>query len=343
MQFDWLTIDSLRDVESHYAPAFSVALDVCRACADSDYQNADKAHSLIFDEIISNQQIEWGSALADQFLIWREDIPPTLPAFLAMACDYFDIDDNHPLLNVALAACVLGETVHDNQFHNTNHFREVMVVTMRLCATWNMITDNADIRFYAADILLLIIAAGIHDFAHDGMSNVRDGVHVPSFLERRAIDNAAPFLIAAGISDVDLLSVQNLVIATDVSVDKDGNSPAKKIQKIVRHHLEGQPVTDDIDNFFMNNAKLSIMALILSEADITPSTGLSYDFSKIMTRYIAAEDNDLEPTAATLDGFMTTTCKKRYTSPATRHLMMENFTKISLEASIDSENNVSYI
>ena len=342
MIFDWDAMEKLASVDSHYSPAFSVALDMCRASVASDCEVADRAHTLIFSLVESNKQIEWGSALADQFMIWREDIPPTLPALLPMICEHFEIDDHHPLINVALAACILGETVHDNAFHNTHHFREVLLITIRLCALWNDIANDADDRFFAADILLLVTAAAIHDFTHDGKTNIRDGKHTPSYLEKRAVLEASPFLKAAGISDSDLALVEHLVIATDVSVDENGQSPAKSVQTYARKHMNGAITSDETVSPYQKNPKLCLMALILTEADIAPSTGLSYDFSKILTRLVAAENNGLTPTAKTLYGFIMAISKDRYTSPATRHLMMESLTKISMEASLDSENQVSY-
>jgi len=80
MDFNWDVMDALGNVNSHYAPAFLVSLAVCRASFHDDCKVTDKAHSLIFADIQSNQQIEWGSALGDQLLIWRENIPPTMPA-----------------------------------------------------------------------------------------------------------------------------------------------------------------------------------------------------------------------------------------------------------------------
>jgi len=236
----------------------------------------------------------------------------------------------------------LGETMHDNAFHNTHHFREVMIIVMRLCASWNTITTDDDMRLHAADILLLVTAAAIHDFSHDGTSNIRDGVHVPSFLEKQAVLNTTPFLKAAGLSESDLSLLEQLVIATDVSVDANGHSPARAVQTSARNNFDQLLQSTNNASPFFGDAKLCLMALILTEADITPSTGLSYEFAKIMTRLIAAEANGLEPTAKTLYGFIMAVCKDRYTSPPTRHLMMETLTKISLESSIDSEDNVRY-
>ena len=72
----------LGDVDSRYALGFSVALDVCHASFYTDYENANRVHDLIFEPVERGTQAAWGNALAVQFVIWREDVPPTMPGFL---------------------------------------------------------------------------------------------------------------------------------------------------------------------------------------------------------------------------------------------------------------------
>lgn len=344
MEFDWTSLEKLEEVNSAYAAGFSVARDVCMAAFDADMQIVNAARPLLVDAVESRRQDEWGTAMADTFVAWREDIPPTLPCFLALACDAFDIDADHPLVPAALAACVLGETPHLNSYHNTAHFREVMAMAIRLCATHRQVNADSRLDLSADDIVLLILAAAIHDFGHDGQGNFVDGHHYPSRLELRAVDYAMPFLIAAGMTVDQGERLTAMVLATDVSHSPTHESPSAVLRAIYHAHMRNLPMPDCdmLLSPLVEDYKTALMALLLGEADIAPSAGLSYDFSVQTTVMVAAESTVLQPSAATLHGFMDHICHGQYLSPAARHLMAENFTAISLRAAHDSENDALY-
>lgn len=345
MNMNWTALNPVLECNSPHNAAFTVAFDVCRASFHDDMALVNEAKAPIVGPIESRLQVEWGKTLSDYFMRWRHDIPPTIPAFLALACDHFGIEGDHRLLPAALTASVLAETQHLSAYHNTNHFREVFVMVMRLCSTHNRFNDIPHDRFYPTDVLLMLIAAAIHDFAHDGQGNFIDGKHMPSRLEKQAFIQAKPFLEKAGMTDDELNIVELMILSTDVSHGKSYQSPSTLLRQAYEAHYSGKKSMPDMPivmQRFSFDDKLCLMAATLCEADVAPSTGLDYEFSKFTTTLVAEESGVLTPAATTLHGFMTQICHGRYLTPAARHLMAENFTGISLQAEEDSERNVLY-
>ena len=216
-------------------------------------------------------------------------------------------------------------------------------MAIRLAATHNEIADEES-RLNSDDILMLLTAAAVHDFAHDGQGNVWGGVHQPSRLEQRAVDEVKPFLMAAGCSEDDFQILAAMIISTDVSHGEGEISPADMMREIYNVHHKGgdMPQCDEWLLPLSKDKKAALLALILGEADIAPSTGLSYEFSQMTTILVAEESDVLKPSAMTLYGFMQRICHGQYLSPAARHLMAENFTSISLYAEQDSESGALY-
>ncbi|PCI01100.1 MAG: hypothetical protein COB76_02055 [Alphaproteobacteria bacterium] len=344
MKFNWDHLEQFTEIESPHSAGFSVALDVSCACFDSDFEIVKIAKNSLVGSLESADQVEWGKGVSDMFMNWRTDVPPTMPSLLALACDHFNIADDHPFLNVALAACVLSEMPHLNPYHNNHHFHEVVAMAIRLCATHQSMNEGTDFELNASDILLLLTAAAIHDFDHDGQGNIMDGHHTPSRLEKRAVDQVTPFLMAAGLGQMHMDTVRALVLTTDVSKGLEGESPSNILRAVHMAHVKGLSMPEVAQDLqpLANDRKLALMACLLGEADIAPSTGLNYDFSQMATILVAQESSVLQPSATTLYGFMRHICQGQYMSDAARVLMAENFTSISLMAEQDSEENRLY-
>lgn len=340
MVIDWSVLDKLDDVDSDELSGFIVARDLCRASFDQDCAILNSCEPLFFRAIENGEQAEWVSHLATQFMLWRENYPPTLPAILAITCKNLEIDTSHELFPIALTACILGEVYNGNAFHNVDHFREVLTIVLRFCVTHNQITFDEDNKFDTADILLLIIAAVLHDFKHDGTNNGVGDDHIPSRLEQQAFDKSRPFLESMGIADDYLSIIKSLIIATDASGHEN---PATIVRQIANYQNNKTPVSVNLGyENFTNNPKLTTMALILCEADIVPSSSLSYEFSKLMTRNLSNEENTITPTATTLNGFMIHVCKDNLISKSARYLLGENFKYIRQVSEKDAKNKVEY-
>jgi hypothetical protein len=259
------------------------------------------------------------------------------------ALNYFKVDESHPYLSATLLSGVLADIPHDNVYHNNDHFREVICLLCLLIARHN---DLSPFKLSSRDIMMLLMAACIHDFAHDGQGNFIKGTHLPSRLETRSFEKAKPFLQLALPDDKNILDILKLfLICTDVSRGESGRSPAGHCRDIYLAHEYDNIKAVNVPEIFeplLRNQMLSLMALMLCEADIGMSTGLTYDYSKRMTCLVSRESEVLMPSANTLFGFMDVICHGGFTSPAAKSLMGENFQSIWKQAEQDTDNNILY-
>ena len=345
MDIDWNGLKPILCAHAEDNSSNLAALEKCRKAHESSLAMIEQADAVLFSFVPQGEQDKWGEAISEQFLEWRKGPAPVMTAFFEKVCLYFDIDEQNPLFEGALLAAVMAEIPNGQTYHNNHHFREVVMILMRMCVTYNGMTLQQDVRLTADQILLLFIAACLHDFGHDGKDNMVDGEYVPARMEEKSIDLAMPVLVDADCPAAYLDMLSLLIICTDATNHGMGPSPAAIARDILTMHVQKDIVIEDLDPFFqplVDDYKAALMAVMLCEADIAPSSGLSYMFSKKMTVAIARESSALEPTAATLHGFMETICQGRYLTAAARYLMAENFTSISLQASEDSKNNVMY-
>ena len=104
MDMNWTALDPVLECNSPHNAAFTVAFDMCRASFHNDLDLVYEAKTAIVGPIESRLQVEWGKTLSDYFMRWRNDVPPTIPAFLSLACDHFGVDADHRLLPAALTA-----------------------------------------------------------------------------------------------------------------------------------------------------------------------------------------------------------------------------------------------
>ncbi len=333
MIFDW---DQLKALYSND----DVFLDALNICASGDVIE-------IPTDLFFNRQYDQnlGKNISTNFTLWRVCGQPHVKQILSLFCDHFLIPDDHKLIVPAMVACALAEIPNKNIYHNNDHFFEVIAMCLCLSSAHNDLTRSSKERLSVDDVLLLFIAACIHDFAHDGQGNIMDGIHIPSRLEKKSLLKSKPYLIGSGLSDDDFSKIETMVICTDVSRNAQGRSPAGIARDIYLAHQHDNVSIVNIDNFFtslMVDKKLSLMSILLGEADIAMSSGLDYPFSKEMTKLVAQESSVLQPSANTLKGFMEVICHGGYLSRAAQLTLGQNFQAILLDAESDSEKGVLY-
>jgi len=300
-------------------------------------ENQKKSFS-IPDDILSND-------IGALFTQWRSmDTPPTLIELLSSAIDLFNFDVDTDLMTTTMAACILGEIPNANPYHNNDHFREVFYMVIRLCHHNNNLTKTPNDQLSNDDILLLLLCAAIHDFAHPGHGNVIKDEHFPSYVENRTLNKLQPFWSACGAPPSLIKHIGILIICTDVSRDQSGHSPASIAREIYLGHQHANLSAKNTPDKYApltQKKQLSLMSMILCEADIAMSSGLNYTFSKAMTHLIAMENDFLQPSPKTLHGFMTTICHGGYLTPAAQSLMGDAFQSILLDTEQDGiENNL---
>lgn len=151
----------------------------------------------------------------------------------------------------------------DNPYHNAQHFCEVL-----MCAHFLSLLVDLDIHTR----LEVVLAALIHDFHHDGLPNDL----TPFRLERRSVNQAMPYLTEAGIPEMQRRRISALVLATEMV---NGLAIALACHA---YHIEGasQPTIHVAAPEMAKLVESSIaarQALILCEADVLPSVGLTIE------------------------------------------------------------------
>lgn len=187
-------------------------------------------------------------------------------------------DRQEPLIIAGrnLAAAIDADTnSHNNAYHNKQHFCEVM-----LGAYYLSLLKELDKKRTAE----VVLAAMIHDFHHDGKLNGP----IPFRLERLAVQDASPYLLEAGISQPQQQRLAALILATDIV---NGVGVA---QACYAHHTSGQPLAQIPQEApelieLAHDPVAAIQALILCEADVLPSIGLSAEHAMILQNRLSME------------------------------------------------------
>lgn len=162
-----------------------------------------------------------------------------------------------------------------NGYHNRQHFCEVMLSACFLSLPEGLAMDEQ---------LTVVFAAMAHDFHHDGKFNGP----TPFRLERLAFNEARPYLEAAGISSDQQGEIGALILATDVM---HGISVARASDAY--HHGQGlrpeiPPAAPELA-LLLDARKLTRMALLVCEADVLPSVGLTVDHALQVQACLARE------------------------------------------------------
>lgn len=176
-----------------------------------------------------------------------------------------------------------------NAYHNRQHTAEVLIVANLLAL---LAARNETVEPEARPTLLL--AALVHDWAHDGTTNAG----IPFRLETRSLMRARPYFMAAHIRPALINRIDLMVRTTDTggahefarrALDwhiarigaGDGPQPAPPE---VPHGLE--PLVPLI---LPDEGESAELAAMLRDADILPSAGLTADYAVLQNSRLADE------------------------------------------------------
>jgi len=206
-------------------------------------------------------------------------IPARVSACFGAAVACANLHEHSPLLvaGTRIAADIdagMGAGT-GNPYHNTQHFCEVLLGALCLAHFKPLAPNERE---------LLLFAALMHDFHHDG--HIVKGV--PFRLEKLALEAAAPYLSQAGVSGADRERLAAIVLATFVLT---GVPFARACH---RHHAHGEPrpeLTPDSGalGLLADDARLALLAVLLTEADVLASVGLTVALGDAGQAKIAAE------------------------------------------------------
>ncbi len=260
--------------------AITALLPALRQRFAADGDRVSSAAGVLFGDDIS----AYGLSCATLFNRWEaEGGLPGLPALVAQAAAHMALDLQSLPVRCAFLAAVLAELPNTLQYHGNEHYRKVLFHSIRLMVTHNRLFKGTPRELDKDDIATLLAASCIHDLGHQGGDNMRDAVYTPGYMEQQAIDAARPFFTAAGLSSDITGAIETLVFCTDITFFAGDNSPCVRMKKIYRHYFwEGY--NEDVSLLMMgklrryeDNPKMALMAMLLHEADVGTSAGLSYE------------------------------------------------------------------
>jgi len=292
---------------------------------------------------------KYGERAAAIFNEWDDKNSwPSLAALQAFAFEQFNLPLDGAPARAALLAAVLGEVPNDLLYHGNVHYRKVMFHTIRLLAT--QIDGNFPYQplLYSEDLMKLLVAAVIHDLGHEGGDNLRNGIYTPGYMEQKSYDHARDYFETLGLDPDFARDVEALVFCTDITFIAGDNSPCVRMKKIYRHFfLGGLGDSDEIENMligkmrrFEDNPRLSIMAMLLHEADIATSAGMTYEVSKSETVKIMQEfELDIAGPGVLLK-FMKEQLGGSMVTPAAQQIFGAQMEEIMRQASADLASGV---
>jgi len=197
-------------------------------------------------------------------LIWRSiELPETDALLLAGRAIARDVDRG------------IGAGVTAG-YHNSQHFLEVMLTALYLSRLAHLNSRRT---------ACVVTAALIHDFHHDGSR----GAMSPFRLELLALQEALPYLRAAKVDDDECLRMQALVLATDPSTG------VPFARACWAHHAASGPVPPLAATLPPPLSRLPVEpalaqeAVLLAEADVLPSIGLTLEHSERLHSRLAIE------------------------------------------------------
>lgn len=276
---------------------------------------------------------------------WHIDNNP--PSLLAICLYVFEKQGLSPSLddfNMVVVCAILGQVRNDVPYHNDMHFRKVLAQVIRMIAVNNGIYQGTDRALSCKQICKLLSVACIHDLGHDGLGNVVKGVHIEGRAERYSFDLAKPFLVATGSDDATLNDLYVMLLTTDVSPLDDPANPMMQMKAAYRYHFMGENarahtlnLSHDISRLEKDSA-LTTMCLILHEADIATSAGLTYEVTKYETALLMEEFKGDKAYPSQVVDFLEQVCQRRFLSDAGQKLYAANMARIYALADQDAKD-----
>lgn len=161
-------------------------------------------------------------------------------------------------------------------YHNSQHFLEVM-----LCARYLALGAGLDVERG----LRVVSAALLHDFHHDGSR----GVQAPFRLEMLAVERSQPYWQEAKVDRAECNRLETLILATE---PRTGVPFARACW---RWHRAGEGAPPDGAGLpapllrLLAEADLAHDAVLLAEADVLPSIGLTIEHAEQLQARLAHE------------------------------------------------------
>ena len=297
-------------IEATKSPLKREAMATCEQQADDVFASAKIIHDgRLFDDLVSRNQedvlLGVGFALK-QFETGKQPWP-SLTTIVYKAAEIFGIDFKSNEMRTMLMSATLGEMPNNAPFHGNPHYRKVLLSTIRQISVHNEIYRNTEWELGPRDIALMITAANIHDFRHDG----KEKGESPMRLEKQSIALTAPFLVSAGADEDFQKDLETIVLSTYVRPFGSPEAPANQMKAAYQYYFSGvgvKPVLIDELKRLEDNPRLCLLAALFQEADLMPSLVYGYGQAKVENLAIAKEEGFVPSPVAQL-GFMDSVSK----------------------------------
>lgn len=208
----------------------------------------------------------------------------------AAAAERVGLVPGHPLRDAghALAEAMDRDLARmgANAYHNSQHVCEVLLSALFL-ALKRALPPARQAR--------LLAAAVAHDFCHDGSVNGPSAFR----LEQLAVDRSGTYFADAGVEAPERAAIAALILATEAA---SGVPYARRCFRL--HHLDAappeprarasRPTADGAEGplaLLMRDAQLAFDAMLLAEADVLPSAGLTLSHALLCQERLHREDS----------------------------------------------------
>ena len=203
--------------------------------------------------------------------------PAPLSHAYALAMQVTDVAPADPLHRAGMAAARdidagIGAGVPEG-YHNARHYCEVLLCALAIAQLATLARQEQ---------ALLLLAALLHDFHHDGGKRL-----YPFHYELYSLEAASPYLESAGIAATDRAVLATLILSTESACGvplarcchawhNGAVTPPPSPQRPELAVLAAQP-------------RLALMAAALTEADVLPSVALTPAHAALTTARLEAE------------------------------------------------------
>lgn len=307
---------------------------------EKDFQALENEASFLFS--VEGDSDDLTRQSADLLRKWAVAGSPSLTALSIFALEHFGIKPPEDLVQAVLISSVLGEVENELSYHNNMHYRKVLVNVIRLVTMHNYIYEGTARSFDVNQIGQLIIGACIHDLGHDGLGNTIKGVFTQGRLEKLSFDLITPYLRAVGYNeDKRLADLRVMLLCTEVTPLDDPGNPMNQMKAAYRYHYLGDDTKTHTLNLdkdiaeLQTNPHLTMMCLILHEADIATSAGLTYDVTKYETSIYMREIGTKHARPQHVIDFLNQICQRKFLSDAAQRLYAGNLARIYALAQAD--------
>lgn len=220
-------------------------------------------------------------AAAARAIVAAFDVLAATPAPLAhayaLAMQVTAVAPAHPLYRAGIAAArdidagIGAGVVHG--YHNARHYGEVLLCALAIAQLAGLSSNEQ---------ALLLLAALLHDFHHDGGRRLHPFQH-----ELCSLDAASPYLERAGVALSDRAVLATLILATDSGC---GVPLARCCHAWHSGAVTPPPLSPRPELACLAaQPRLALMAAALTEADVLPSVALTPDHAALTTARLEAE------------------------------------------------------